>query len=177
MTEEGGAINLGTVYKLTKSGKLTVLHSFNGGTTDGCDVFGTPAMDKGGNLYGTANACGSSGAGMVWKVTPKGTETVLHNFAGGASDGSEPVAGVILDAKGNMYGDTYQGGSSNLGTAYKLSKKGAITVLHTFDGSEGSYLYAGVIRDASGNLYGTSLYGGRGDGCNNGCGTVWKLVP
>jgi uncharacterized repeat protein (TIGR03803 family) len=177
VTEEGGAINLGTVYKLTKSGKLTVLHSFNGGTTDGCDVFGTPAMDKGGNLYGTANACGSSGAGMVWKVTPKGTETVLHNFASGASDGSEPVAGVILDAKGNMYGDTYQGGSSNLGTAYKLSKKGAITVLHTFDGSEGSYLYAGVIRDASGNLYGTSLYGGRGDGCNNGCGTVWKLVP
>jgi uncharacterized repeat protein (TIGR03803 family) len=177
VTEEGGAINLGTVYKLTKSGKLTVLHSFNGGTTDGCDIFGTPAMDKDGNLYGTANACGSSGAGMVWKVAPKGTETVVHNFTGGSSDGSEPVAGVILDGKGNMYGDTYQGGSFNLGTVYKLNKKGAITILHTFDGSQGSYLYAGVIQDASGTLYGTSLYGGSGDECNNGCGTVWEFVP
>jgi uncharacterized repeat protein (TIGR03803 family) len=177
VTEQGGAINLGTVYKLTKSGKLTVLHSFNGGTTDGCDIFGTPAMDRAGNLYGTANACGSAGAGMVWKVTPKGAETVLHNFTGGSSDGSEPVAGVVLDAKGNLYGDTYQGGSFNLGTAYELSKTGALTILHTFDGSEGSYLYAGVIRDASGTLYGTSLYGGSGEECNNGCGTVWKLVP
>ena len=176
VAEQGGSSNLGVVYKLSKAGKLTILHSFAGGTSDGCDVFGTPFMDTVGNLYGTANACGSSGAGMVWKVSQKGKETVLHNFTPGPSDGSEPVAGVIMDAKGNLYGSTYQGGSANLGTVYKLNKKGTISLLHTFTGTDGDYLYAGVLRDASGNLYGTTLYGGSGHECNNSCGTVWQIT-
>ncbi len=176
VAEQGGTANLGVVYKLSKTQKITILHSFAGGASDGCDVFGTPAMDTAGNLYGTANACGSAGAGMIWKVNPKGKETVLHNFVPGPSDGSEPVAGVILDAKGNLYGSTYQGGSANLGTVYKLNKKGSITLLHTFTGPDGDYLYAGVLRDASGNLYGTTLYGGSGQECTNGCGTVWQIT-
>jgi uncharacterized repeat protein (TIGR03803 family) len=175
-TEVCGASGIGTVFEVSKTGKETVLHSFNGGSSDGCDIFGTPAMDKAGNLYGTANACGAAEAGMMWKVSKKGKETVLHNFAGGSSDGSEPIAGVIMDAKGNLYGDTYQGGPSNLGTAYELNKKGTLTLLHTFAGSDGSYLYGGVIRDAAGNLYGTSLYGGSGPACNNGGGTVWQIT-
>jgi uncharacterized repeat protein (TIGR03803 family) len=176
VAEQGGTANRGVVYKLSKTRKLTILHSFAGGANDGCDVFGTPAMDTAGNLYGTANSCGSSGAGMVWKVNPKGKETVLHNFIPGPADGSEPIAGVVMDANGNLYGSTYQGGSANLGTVYKLDKKGAITLLHTFTGSDGSYVYAGVLREASGNLYGTTLYGGSGQECNNGCGTVWQIT-
>ena len=109
-------------------------------------------------------------------MSQKGKETVLHNFAGGSSDGAEPVAGVIMDAKGNLYGDTYQGGSYNLGTVYKLDKQGTLTLLHTFNGADGSYLYAGLLRDAAGNLYSTTLYGGSGHGCNNGCGTVWQIT-
>ncbi len=176
VAEQGGTSNLGVVYKLSKAGKLTVLHSFAGGTTDGCDAFGTPAMDAAGNLYGTANACGSSEVGIVWKVSKKGKETVLHNFTAGPSDGSEPVAGVVMDAEGNLYGDTYQGGSANLGTVYKLNTKGKITLLHTFTGSDGDYPYAGVLRDASGNLYSTTIYGGSGQTCKNGCGTVWQIT-
>jgi len=176
VAEQGGTSNLGVVYKLNKRGKLTILHSFTGGTSDGCDVFGTPAMDAAGNLYGTANSCGSSHVGIVWKVSKKGKETVLHNFTAGSSDGSEPVAGVIMDATGNLYGSTYQGGSANLGTVYKLNKKGTITLLHTFTGTDGDYLYAGVLRDASGNLYGTTIYGGTGQECKNGCGTVWQIT-
>jgi uncharacterized repeat protein (TIGR03803 family) len=175
VTEEGGSASSGVVYKLSKTGKITVLYAFAGGT-DGCDVFGIPVMDKQGNLYGTANACGPYHVGMVWKVSQKGKETVLHNFAGGSSDGAEPVAGVIMDAKGNLYGDTYQGGSYNLGTVYKLDKQGTLTLLHTFNGADGSYLYAGLLRDAAGNLYSTTLYGGSGHGCNNGCGTVWQIT-
>ncbi len=175
-TEEGGLYNNGAVYELSKGGKMKVLYSFKGGTTDGCDVFGNPIMDKAGNLYGTANSCGPSYVGIIWKVSKKGKETILHNFAGGSSDGAEPVAGVIMDAKGNLYGDTYQGGSANLGTAYKLSKNGTLTLLHTFTGSDGDYLYSGLIEDAAGTLYGTSLYGGSGGACRNGCGTVWKIT-
>ena len=81
-----------------------------------------------------------------------------------------------MDAKGNLYGDTYQGGSYNLGTVYKLDKQGTLTLLHTFNGADGSYLYAGLLRDAAGNLYSTTLYGGSGHGCNNGCGTVWQIT-
>ncbi len=176
VAEQGGTDNLGVVYKLSKSGKLKVLHSFAGGTSDGCDVFGTPAMDAEGNLYGTANACASAHVGMVWKVSQKGKETVLHNFTAGSTDGSEPVAGVIMDAKGNLYGDTYQGGGANLGTVYKLNKRGRVTLLHTFTGPGGDYPYAGVIRDSAGNFYGTTLYGGSGQECNNGCGTVWQIT-
>jgi|HubBroStandDraft_6_1064221.scaffolds.fasta_scaffold213792_1 uncharacterized repeat protein (TIGR03803 family) len=177
VAEQGGTDNQGVVYKLSKSGKLKVLHSFAGGTSDGCDVFGTPAMDAAGNLYGTANACGSAHVGIVWKVSQKGKETVLHNFTAGSSDGSEPVAGVIMDTNGNLYGDTYQGGSANLGTVYKLNKTGKVTLLHTFTGPDGDYPYSGVIRDSAGNFYGTTIHGGSGQQCQNGCGTVWKLQP
>ncbi len=173
VTENGGTSFAGVLYELSKSGTLTVLHSFAGKTTDGCYPSGTPLMDTKGNLYGTAEGCGSSSDGIVWKVSKKGTETVLHNFAGGASDGQYPFAGVIMDGKGNLYGDTEEGGAARLqGTVYKLSKKGKLTLLYSFGESDGEYPYGGLIRDAKGNVYGTTRAGGSG-----GYGTVWKLTP
>ena len=171
-TYYGGASNEGVVYKLSKKGTLTVLHSFAGGTTDGCYPYGTPAMDTRGNLYGTTEHCGASSYGIVWKVSNKGKGTVLHSFAGGASDGEYPVAGVILDAKDNPYGDTAGGGASDLGTVYELKQKGTITLLHSFAGSDGAYPAGSLIWDAKGNLYGTASQGGSDD-----YGTVWKLTP
>ena len=105
-------------------------------------------------------------------MSKKGTETVLHNFAGGSSDGEYPVAGVILDAKGDLYGDTEEGGAYGYGTVYELNKKGTLTLLHSFAGSDGEYPVGGLIRDTKGNLYGTTSEGG-----SNGFGTVWKLTP
>ncbi len=168
----GGATGSGTVYKLSKGGALTVLHSFTGKTTDGCFPAGTPAMDEKGNLYGAANGCGSAGLGIVWEVSSKGTETVLHNFTGGETDGAYPTAGVIIDAKGNLYGDTEYGGASGFGAVYELNPKGALTLLHSLAASDGEYPWDNLIRDAKGNLYGTA-YGGGSDGY----GTVWKLTP
>jgi len=167
----GASQGCGVVYKLRESGTLTVLHSFTGGTTDGCYPEGTPAMDKDGNLYGTTVQCGSSYEGIVWKVSKKGTETVLHNLAGGSSDGAYPVAGVILDAKGHLYGDTEEGGAYGYGTVYELRKK-ALTLLHSFAGSDGEYPVGGLIRDNKGNLYGTTYIGGNPQWV----GTVWKLT-
>ena len=175
VAQYGGTSNEGVVYKLSKSGALRVLHSFAGGTADGCNPYGTPAMDSLGNLYGTAVACGSSNMGIVWKLSKKGTEKVLHNFAGGTKDGAQPIAGVILDATGNLYGDTQYGGGTGCfgagcGTVYKLSKSGALTLLHIFTGSEGAFPFGGVIRDGNGNVYGTAFLGGSPD-----WGTVWEI--
>ncbi len=178
-TFEGGKYpsSGGVVYKLGKNGTLTVLHSFGNGT-DGFEPYGTPVMDKQGNLYGTTYRGGSSGYGTVWKVSKKGKETLLHSFAGGTSDGAWPEAGVILDAKGNLYGITTAGGSGaacgeyGCGTVYKLGKNGRLTLLHSFTGSDGDYPIGGLILDAKGNLYGTAYGGG-----NDGYGTVWELTP
>jgi uncharacterized repeat protein (TIGR03803 family) len=173
VTAEGGSESDGVVYRITGR-KLTVLHTFTGGTTDGCFAHGTPAMDKQGNLYGTTSRCGSGAEGTVWKVTPKGKETVLYNFAGGSSDGANPIGGVILDGHGNFYGDTDSGGPADDGTIFELNNKGMLTLLHSFAGgpSDGGTPFGGVIRDAKGNLYGTTLEGGTDKE-----GTVWKLTP
>jgi uncharacterized repeat protein (TIGR03803 family) len=171
VAEEGGAASQGVVYKLNEKGTLTVLHSFAGGSSDGCYPFGAVDMDKAGVLYGTTEQCGASNAGTVWKLTKKGKETVLYNFTGGA-DGGSPFAGVVLDAKGNLYGDTDLGGSSSFGTVFEVSKKGTEKVLHSFAGSDGEIPLGGVIRDAKGNVYGTTVNGGSGS-----YGTVWTLTP
>ena len=172
VTELGGTSNQGVVYKLSRRGTFTVLHNFAGGTRDGCGPLGTPAMDKDGNLYGTAQACGSFGYGIVWRVSKTGTETVLHNFAGYPTDGANPWAGVTMDAKGNFYGDTERGGTHGYGTVWKLSKADTLTVLHSFARSDGENPIRGFLRDAKGDLYGTAYQGGSG-----GSGTVWKLAP
>lgn len=77
-----------------------------------------------------------------------------------------------MDAKGNLYGVTEEGGASNYGTVYKLSKTGTLTLLHSFVGTDGDNPFDSLIRDAKGNFYGTAEEGGSG-----GCGTVWKLTP
>ena len=170
VTEEGGSANGGILYTFIKTGTLTILHSFMGGTTDGCNVLGTPFIDKNGNFYGTTSSCGASGLGTVWKVSANGDESVLHSFAGGTTDGEYPLAGVIVDANGNVYGNTETGGASNLGTVYKISPGGTFTLVHSFAGTDGKYPYGSFVRNAKGTLFGTALNGG-----TIGYGTVWKM--
>jgi uncharacterized repeat protein (TIGR03803 family) len=159
------------VYKLSKKGKEIVLHNFAGGTKDGCFPHGTVIMDKAHNLYGTAEACGASNDGIVWRLSQKGAETVLHNF-NVASEGIFPLAGVILDANGNLFGDTEEGGASGFGTVYELSKNGTLNTLHSFSGSDGKYPSGAVIQDTAGNLYSVAMEGG-----SDSFGTAWKLTP
>ena len=138
-----------------------MLYSFVGGTADGCYPVGAPVSDADGNLYGTTNACGPNqkGAGAVWKLNKKGEEKVLHFFAGGPSDGTNPYSGVVLDKKGNLYGDTLDGGADSFGVAYMLTKTGTMTLLHSFAASDGEFTGAALLRDAKGNLYGTAESG------------------
>ncbi len=170
VTEVGGTAGQGVLYKVNTKGTVRVLHNFVNAPTDGCYPLGSVTMDKMNNIYGTTKSCGTSGAGVVWKVNKKGAESVLYSFTGGA-DGASPFAGVILDAKGNVYGDTEAGGASGLGAVYELSKKGTETVLHSFAESDGGTPYGGVIMDAKGTLYGTTETGGSGN-----YGVVWQIT-
>ena len=172
-TNQGGPYNWGAVFKLNKSGKITVLHTFAGGTQDGCYPTGTPTLDTHGDLYGMAE-CGANNAGVIWRVSGKGTETIVHNFAGGSSDGKYPGAdaSMILDAEGNLYGLTAGGGAYDYGVVYEMNMKGELTVLHSFTGPRGAGPLGDVLRDAKGVLYGTTNAGGLND-----YGTVWRLTP
>jgi uncharacterized repeat protein (TIGR03803 family) len=101
-TAVGGASNFGAVFKLSKTGKETVLHSFSGGT-DGANPWTGLVWGPGGNLYGTTEAGGSSGFGTVFKISKAGKKTILYNFTGTAGDGAYPFAQMIWDgAKNSM---------------------------------------------------------------------------
>ncbi|MGH6889209.1 MAG: choice-of-anchor tandem repeat GloVer-containing protein [Rhizomicrobium sp.] len=164
----------GTVFKLAPDGTETVLYAFTGGS-DGNGPYAGLIEDKNGNLYGTTvqgggTGCNDGGCGIIFKLAPDGTETVLHAFTGGA-DGLYPFAGLIEDKNGNLYGTASAGGGDGNGTVFKLAPDGTETVLHAFTGgSGGAGPYAGLIKDANGNLYGTTYAGGA-----YGYGTVFRV--
>jgi uncharacterized repeat protein (TIGR03803 family) len=159
-TRSGGAFGFGSVFKLNKSGKESVLYSFTGGP-DGATPFAGLILDPAGNLYGTTYAGGaSSGHGVVFKLDTSGTETVLHTFTA-STDGANPYAGLTRDSQGNLYGTTYFGGKSGFGTIFKIDTTGRETVLHSFAGPEGANPYFGsLVIDENGNLFGTASTGG-----------------
>jgi len=176
-TAGGGVYHFGSVFKLAPDGTESTLYSFHGGG-DGNIPTGL-ILGSDGNFYGTTLAGGNppyEGYGTVFKLTPEGTETVLYTFKGGA-DGNSPMAGVVRDAKGNLYGTTYYGGSEQCGSCgvvFKVAPDGTETVLHTFTGApnDGAWSIAGLTLDSSGNLYGTTTYGGAHD-----WGTLFKVAP
>jgi uncharacterized repeat protein (TIGR03803 family) len=173
VTSEGGDWGGGALYKLSKNRKLTLLHSFAGGTSDGCNPFGSVVRDEAGSLYGTTYDCGSTNAGTVWKVSKKGKETILHNFAFSMSDGCASVAGVARDSRGgNLYGVTGYCGAYGHGALYELGAKGRLTLLHSFADSDGTEPLCEVLRTSSGTLFGTTPAAGA-----YGYGTAWKYVP
>ena len=151
--------------------ELITLHSFTG--DDGAHPQADLIADPAGNLYGTTPFGGAVGQGTVFRLDSYGTVTVLYSFTGG-SDGAAPVAGLIADAAGNLYGTASRGGTGTFccGTVFQLDSSGTLTVLHSFTGgSDGGTPQAGLIADAAGNLYGTTSSGGAG------YGTVFQLTP
>jgi uncharacterized repeat protein (TIGR03803 family) len=176
----GSDFGCGTAFKLAPDGTETVLHAFTGGSDGGLPEAGLIA-DGSSNLYGTAYQGGASNLGVVFKLAPDGTETVLYSFKGGG-DGGVPAGTLIADSSGNLYGTTSEGGGSGCfgngcGTVFKLAPDGTETVLHAFTGgSDGAHPNVALIADGAGNLYGTTGGGGI-TLCYEGCGTVFKLAP
>jgi len=172
-TVYGGAYSAGTVFKLSSHGRETILHSFGDGN-DGAHPYSQLVKDGAGTFYGTTTHGGANDYGVVFKLATDGTEAVLYSFGGG-TDGKRPVAGVIKDKAGNLYGTTPYGGLG-WGTVFKIASDGTETVLYRFTGaSDGAGPIGGVVIDQNGNLYGATVQGG--SGCDYGCGTVFKLTP
>jgi uncharacterized repeat protein (TIGR03803 family) len=182
----------GTVFELKppakKGGPWTesLLHRFEG-YQDGDGQWPAAGLtfDSKGNLYGMTLTGGKGGSGTVFQLRPRRagawSEAILYAFTGG-NDGVASSGGLIFDGEGNLYG-TSLGGSYH-GAVFELSpplmQDGAwtLTDLYDFKGPpDAGWPYAGVILDNAGNIYGTTLYGGTGQGCDDGCGTVFEVTP
>jgi uncharacterized repeat protein (TIGR03803 family) len=169
----GNPSGQGTVFKLTPSGQKTILHTFQGGTTDGANPY-APLVEWQGNFYGTTTAGGTADAGTVFEVTPQGQETVLYSFTGGNSvsqDGVSPY-GLVLASDGNFYGTTNIGGATGNGMVFRITPAGVETPLYSFKGgnADGAYPLSGLVQGTDGLLYGTTTGGGSAGG-----GTVFSL--
>ena len=193
-TESGGypdcgyGNTCGTIYKVDKHGKETVLYRF-GSLPDGHTAESSLLLDKAGNLYGTTEAGGDDscnpgyGCGTAFKIDKQGREIILHTFTGTRElDGAFPDAGFVADPSGDLYSTTSLGGAptcgqqehseatGGCGTVFQIDKQGKETILHRFSawigGTSPSYP---VILDKQGNIYGTA---GGGNQYN---GIVFKL--
>jgi uncharacterized repeat protein (TIGR03803 family) len=180
-----GLSGCGTVFKLTKTGTLTVLHSFCGGsgcgslTTDGAEPTGRLIFGANGDLYGTTQVGGLFNGfynqGTIFRITTSGVYTVLHVFSGNFGsepDGANPAAGLTLASNGDFYGTTTAGGASKDGTVFKVTPAGTVTLLHSFTGTiDGSMPIGALVQASDGNLYGTCYSGGA-----NGTGTAFRIT-
>jgi uncharacterized repeat protein (TIGR03803 family) len=166
----------GTIFRITPSGALTSLHSFDGKDGEYPESGVMQGID--GNFYGTTQAGGTGtgctgeipGCGTIFKITPSGAFTSLHSFQ--LTDGATPARKLVQGTDGNFYGATGAGGANGDGTVFKITPSGTLTTLHSFDGADGADLYVGLVQSADGNFYGTTGAGGA-----NGNGTVFKITP
>jgi uncharacterized repeat protein (TIGR03803 family) len=169
-TVNGGPGNFGTIFEVGPTGKEKILFFFHN-VADGAFPHSGLINDSKGNFYGTVANGGPNGSGAVFHLTKSGDLNVIYRFTSG-NDGGAVWGGVILDAKGDLYGTTAAGGFYNYGTAYKLTPSGKLTVLYAFaDASDGGSPYNGLVEDTLGNFYSTTAYGGP-----NGRGDVFKLT-
>ncbi len=120
----------------------------------------TPLLEIGGTLYGTTER-GAFGYGVVYRLSARGVQRVLHRFGGGSQDGQDPMAGLV-SVNGTLYGTTRGGGVSGCGTVYSISRRGKETLLHSFLGAPNDDGCApeAPLTYVDGMLYGTTEHGG-----------------
>ena len=181
---EGGDGDGGVIFRINSAGNFSVLHRFEGsgpGSLDGFRPWGGLIRDAAGNLYGTTAFGGNGGlAGVLFRLRPDGTYTVLHRFGktgGDLANGYSPAGRLVRDSNGNLYGVNEKGGSGAGGTVYRRAPNGTITVLQNFANSgpglaRGYTPRSGLTRTTDGTLYGTTTEGGSGGG-----GTAFRIMP
>jgi uncharacterized repeat protein (TIGR03803 family) len=198
-TDAGGTYGAGTVFELSPASGggwiESVLYSFCATTTcaDGAHPTAGVIFGEQGRLYGTTLeggqiSCNGSGCGVVFELKRDNngpwSETVLYTFTGG-NDGGSPIAGLVSDSFGHLYGTTWMHGAQSSGVVFELtSVSGAWSesVLHTFCSaascSDGSNPWASLILGADGSLYGTTIGGGKTSlAAASGYGVVFRLTP
>jgi uncharacterized repeat protein (TIGR03803 family) len=185
---------VGEIFGMTPSGTISTVYNFDNPNNlvgrplaplvEGTDEFFYGTTESGGDKVSSLcpNLPGQ-GCGMFFRVGTGGHLGVRHIFDG--TDGATPLGGLIQGDDGNFYGTTeYGGGASDGGTVFKMTPTGDLTTLHSFGCSipscpEGAYPLSGVVQATDGNFYGTTAFGGNGEptGCQNGCGTIFKITP
>ena len=177
-TAGGGAYgNYGTFFKITPTGLLTTLHSFDGadGSSPGMVVQATD-----GNFYGTTTYGGAYGAGTIFEITPLGVMTMLYSFCSqpGCPDGYAPGT-LVQGTDGNFYGTKQYGGASDAGTIFRFILPNQLTTLYSFcsqsNCSDGAGP-VGIVQASDRSFYGTTFLGGS-PSCTDGCGTVFRISP
>ena len=188
-TQLGGGVNgcvglgCGTVYQLTPTGQLNVLHTFEGGSADGADPTAGVTRKSDGSLYGATryggggpcNDSGKRGCGVIFKISKSGQYTVLHRFAG--TDGSDVETDLALDTSGTIYGVATRGGSNRCppfgcGVLFSLTPAGVFKGVHAFTGKPDGSSPLGLGRFENGQLYGSTNSGGA-----RGLGSIFRFKP
>jgi uncharacterized repeat protein (TIGR03803 family) len=172
-TLEGGTNDEGTVFEITSTGKEKLLYSFKGSGGDGFLPYASLVRGSNGSLYGATSRGGASDSGEVFEITSAGVYSIIYSFRDNP-DGADPVASLIIDSAGNLYGTTESGGTRGTGTVFELTPQPGGTwtekVLHSFTGTpDGMTPVSSLVSDSAGNLYGTTEYGGK-----NRFGTIFE---
>jgi uncharacterized repeat protein (TIGR03803 family) len=185
VTLEGGTTGNGAVYRLTPNldgtWTETIIYNFQGFPSDGSWPNSALIFDSQGNLWGTTLKGGKYDGGTLYELTPNGdgtwAKTFLYQFNQRGPGGWSPRGKLAVDAQGNMYAVTENGGKFNHGTAWKFTISveggGSFAPIHQFgSGVDGADPFGGVVSDAQGNIFGTTINGGK-----TGAGTAWELSP
>jgi len=185
----GCTLGCGTVFKITSTGHFTLLHQFAGGGAnppEGAVPEGRLVQGSDGRFYGTTNSGGQVQAfynqGTIFAITSTGGFTTLHQFDNihGVVDGVNPYAGLTQGKDGNFYGTTYFGGTDGVGTVFRVTRAGAVTILHSFkqpthlEFPDGAYPLAALVQATDGNFYGATTVGGVSPGSY---GVVFRITP
>ena len=180
----GGSYSNGTVFKITPSGALTILHSFCAVThcPDGANPAGL-VQGRDGNLYGVTEGGGNGGDGIVFKITLQGAFTMLYTFCSqpNCTDGGVPASALTQGYDGDFYGSTQDFGAYHGGTVFKMTPTGALTTLYSFCAlpicADGWRIEGPLVQTPSGDFYGTTEAGGANCPSIQGCGTFFRLTP
>ncbi len=168
----GGINDAGTVFKITPGGNLTTLYRFCGqfNCTDGANPLNRLVQAADGSFYGTTYAAGDLtcnegfGCGTVFKITAGGRLTTIHRFE--ATDGVQPMAGLVQATDGNLYGTTLGGGDlgcnppNGCGTIFNVAPGPMLTTLHRFESTDGRFLFGSLVQATDGSFYGATGNGG-----------------
>ncbi len=178
VTETGGSAGFGTIFEITRAGKLTTLFSFCSSENCGTFPYTTLVQTNNGNLYGLTPTGGTGDWGVAFEITPKGKESTVNTFG---SDGLIPHSGLIQAVNGLLYGTTEIGGVGGDGTIFSMTPSGTVTTLYNFcsqaNCTDGENPNGGPIQATDGNLYGSAGAGGDDmTDCGTGCGTLYKVT-
>jgi len=176
-TQFGGLNSGGTLFEMTPTGQFRVVYNFcsQANCTDGEYPVAPPMQANNGDFYGTAGG-GSTGGGVIYKLTAAGSYKVIYNFCSQANCADPGGSALVEDVGGNFYGTGGMSDAYRWGVIFKITPSHQYIVLHAFEESDGANPASGLLLANDGNLYGTTSFGS-GSGGSDGGGNIFSISP